>query len=271
MIKQETIEKAFEFLENKLEDLEAIDKASENDLDQPEGADMGWGQNANPKMSSEANDDGGSNSEDEAGERKGKSSKKKSATKSETGGEDDMNELKNKSLNADEEVQGKIEVSDFLKSFHDSMGDYLDAVKDATIKSIESNESRFGDLEEMVADTQQSLAKVGIVLKAICQQMRIIEDQPAREPKADTINKADGQFVERQFEENTTISGEQKNQFPGLHENPIIAKSQVTQILTDMVMKGEAADLDLIGFETGSYISPEVAPKLHAALALKAN
>ena len=54
---------------------------------------------------------------------------------------------------------------------------------------------------------------------------------------------------------------------PGLSDNPLIAKAQVTEILSEMVMKGEAKDLDVIGYETGGFISPEIAPKVMNKLA----
>lgn len=279
-ITPDQIEKAFQYFEDYLDteeaNLEALDKSSESDLDQPEGADMGWGQNAHPKMSSEANDDGGSNKTDESGQRTGKKSQKKSPSAASKGEDNDNDmekgDMKNFADGTSEEIKGQIDVSDFLKSFYDGMGDYIDklrvSVEDLTVKSQE----RMTDVEEMVADVQHAQANIGIVLKAICERMRIIEDQPAHEPKADTVSKADGQtaYTERGFQNNDQEGGEKVN-LPGLSENPLIAKAQVTEILSDMVMKGEAKDLDVISYETGGFISPEMAPKVMNRLAGNVN
>lgn len=298
-ITQDQVEKAFEYFEDYLNteeaNLEALDKSSESDLDQPEGADMGWGQNAHPKMSSEANDDGGSNKTTESGQRTGKKSDKKSPSAAKKGLNDD-NDMEKGDMKCSkcdymaddksgmsshmdkkhmgksfadgtsEEIQGQIDVSDFLKSFYDGMGDYIDKLRDSVENLTVKSQERMGDVEEMVADVQHAQANIGIVLKAICERMRIIEDQPAHEPRADTVAKADGQYAERGFQNNDQEGGE-KVTLPGLSENPLIAKAQVTEILSDMVMKGEAKDLDVISYETGGFISPEMAPKVMNRLA----
>ena len=44
------------------------------------------------------------------------------------------------------------------------------------------------------------------------------------------------------------------------------AKSQIANAMCDLVRKGEANDLDVIGFESGGYIRPEIVTKLKTAL-----
>jgi len=54
--------------------------------------------------------------------------------------------------------------------------------------------------------------------------------------------------------------------FKSLSPNPIIAKSQISTALCDLVKKGEASDMDVIGFEGNGHISMEVATKLKQIL-----
>ena len=124
------------------------------------------------------------------------------------------------------------------------------------------------ELVEKLEDVQKSQAKLGVVLKAICEQIGVISNEPAREAKAETnaISKSD--VVERKFENpSADEDGSQGNKlFKSLSDNPLIAKSQISEALCDLVKKGEAADTDVIGFESGGYIRPELVGKLKEKL-----
>jgi hypothetical protein len=249
MITKEQVEKA-------LEELELV-KASEQDLDQPEGADLGGGQEN--KMSDMA----------PSADKKKKKVKKsddndeddmKGKKESEDNDEDDENKeedgMSEKSFNnLPEEIETKIEVSDFLKSLVEHTADSIDGISRSFAKSN-------SELVEIVEDVQKSQAKIGIVLKALCEKVGIIENTPAARPKAEQVAKSQG-VTDREFNQ----AGEQDERtFKSLNENPRIAKSQISNAMCDLVRKGEATDVDVISFESNNYIRPEVVEKLKTVL-----
>lgn len=295
MITQEQVEKAFEHLEDALEEEDDLlfEKSSEDDIDEPEGSLMKEKTHQTKKMSDEANDDGAGNQTTDRG--KPPASKKKSNTaKGEVEMEENdlfkavckkcdqemdmskmashmqkmhgMNKMKmDKSFSetADDEIEGKIEVSDFLRSLHNGIGEHLDAMKDAVNHNADMYKSDVENMRGQLADVQESQANLGIVLKAICERMRIVEDGPARGPKADTVSK--GSVVERDFATNEELNqAEEGMVLKGLSPNRHTARSQISAVLADMVIKGEAKDLDLIGFESDGFIPPELQPILQS-------
>jgi len=266
-IKLDDVKKALGDLEAGLKS-DAVVKASEQDLDQPEGSDLDAGHMGN-KMSDDA-----------PAPVKGKKAKK-SETEAEE--DDEMNITKAMEVLEDagysvteedesfskglpEEVQTKIEVSDFLKSLVDHTGEVIGDLRGQLAKSecsqIEFNKSLAEGLEEI----QESQAKVGVVLKAICERIGIIEAAPAYAPKAETdVTKSASQPAERQFE--SALKGDgQEPMFKSLSANPMIAKSQLAEAMCDLVRKGEASDMDVIGFESSGHIRPEVVTKLRTVL-----
>jgi len=247
-----------------------VTKASEDDLDQPEGGDMGWGANGNPKLSDEANDDNG------AGGAK-KKSPKSGSVKSVTGNNNKVNAMGDDLLDKshkdfmDDEVTTKIDVSDFLKSMVEGTGKYMDNLRDALVKSSEINEARFDDLMTAHQEVVQNQAKLGVVLKAICERIGMIENSPAHSAKSDTVAKAgDGAPAERQFHQGQEQEGNQPI-LKGLNSNPMIAKSQIADTLIGLVKKGEAEEMDVVQFDTNGMIRPELMPKLQEKFGMQAN
>jgi hypothetical protein len=240
---------------------ESLNKASEQGLEQPEGADLG-----NPvkeKMS------------DAAKAKKPMVACKADMDEEETHEGDEEREEEapampmmkktKKSFSEDmpEEIQTKIDVSEFLKSLVDHTGECIDELAENVAKSERRLEGRYTDLTSAVEDVQKSQAKIGIVLKAICQRIGIIENQPARAQKSETVAKSGAS--ERKFA--SGLEGEEAEPvFKSLSKSPAIAKSQISEGLCDLVRKGEANDLDVIGFETNGFIRPELMPKLKTIL-----
>lgn len=256
-VTKEHVEKALSSLEAVL-DSEVVSKASEQDLDQPEGADLG--NPAKDKMSDAAKakkkslgkgdlkiEHEGDDEDEEEGEEMEKKAKKSFA--------EDM----------PEEIQTKIDVSEFLKSLVDHTGECIDGLKDSVAKSLETQENRYAELAETIEDVVKSQAKIGIVLKAICQRIGVIESAPAHAPKAETSVVKSAEGAERKFASGLETEQTEKV-FKSLSENPGVAKSQIANALCEMVRKGEATDLDVIGFESGGYIKPELVTKLKTAL-----
>jgi hypothetical protein len=267
-ITSEQVVKALSDLESTLGGDETVSKASENDLDQPEGADLG--NPAKDKMSDAAKAKKKAMDADEDSE---KSMKKKGDLKilhedDEDEDEDEGEEMEMKAKKSfeetlPEEIQTKIEVSGFLKSLVDHTAATVDALRETVVKSEMNHEDRYEDLNAIVTDIQKSQAKIGIVLKAVCERIGIIENAPAAVAKSEIVAKSNG-AAERNFA--TPNDAEEGKLFKSLSENPTIAKSQISSALCDLVKKGEANDLDVIGFESGGYIRPELVSKLKTTL-----
>jgi hypothetical protein len=259
-VKTEDVLKALDSLQEGFEQ-EAIEKSSEQDLDQPEGADLG-----NPvkeKMSDEAK----SAKKMKKGELKIEhEAEDEEEDEDEDEGEDMEKKMKAKKSFSElpEEVQTKIEVSEFLKSLVDHNVDGLKKLADFVAKSDNAQETRYNELSEVVEGLAKSQAKIGIVLKAMCEKLNIIENAPAVAPKSETVAKS--QVGERTFNSGLEAEKGEEPVFKSLSTDPIMAKSQISNALCDLVMKGEATDMDVINFESAGFISPELVNKLKGKL-----
>jgi len=208
----------------------------------------------------------GSDMNDEYGNKKKKG--KDGAMKSQVETPEDFN----KSLPP--AVETKVEVSDFLKSLVDHNAGCMDALRDSVVKSDLAAEDRMEEVMENVEGLQKSLGDVGIVLKAICERIGIIENQPASVAKSQTATApiVKSQTMERQFADPTAgAEANQQQDSQGMFKSlvnhpPQIQKSAIASAICDLVKKGEAADTDVINFETYSYIAPELDSKLRAVL-----
>lgn len=257
-VTQEQVEKALTSLEAALtSDEMEVSKASEQDLDQPEGADLGnpVKEKLSDKAKSAKKGEGSEESEEHEAEESPAKEKKEEAFEKKA--------CKSFAEEMPEEIQAKIDVSEFLKSLVEHTGDSLDALKDFVAKSDVAHEARYAELAETVNDIAKSQAKIGVVLKAVCQRIGVIAAAPARPAKSDQVSKSEGS--ERKFSSGLEAEGTDK-MFKSLSDNPAIAKSQMSGALCDLVKKGEATDLDVIGFESGGYIRPELVAKLRSSL-----
>jgi len=281
-------------VENALDSFEEthakLSKASASDIDQPEGADLGnpakkkmseaaKGKKAPPFMKQEDEEEDEEHEEksmDEEEEEKSMMKKKsKKAMDADHVDEDEshgehkksMMKMKAKKSFAEdmpEEIQTKIDVSEFLKSLVDHTGSCIDELATEVSKSERRISGRYNELTSAVEDVQKSQAKIGIVLKAICQRIGIIENAPARTQRSEAVAKSGG--VDRKFNSGLEGDAEEAPVFKSLSKNPGVAKSQISEVLCDLVRKGEAQDMDVIGFETNGYIRPDLMPKLKTAL-----
>lgn len=245
-----------------------VSKASDSGLDQAEGADLG--NPAKEKMSdaAKAKKSAGKMPEMKKGEEEEMEGMEEGEEGEEAPPAFPMKSKKSvkKSFTEDmpEEIQTKIDVSEFLKSLVDHTGECIDDLA----KSVGQTEDRMmkshGQLVSAVEDIQKSQARIGVVLKAICQRIGIIENAPAKAAKADTVAKSTSAAPERKF--SSGLEGEsQEPMFKSLSQNPTVAKSQISSALCDLVKKGEAQDVDVIGFETSGFIRPDLMPKLKTA------
>lgn len=169
------------------------------------------------------------------------------------------------------EVETKVDVSEFLKSLIDHNAQCMDGLRDYVVKSSLDSEDRHGELDERIGDVQKSLSNVGVVLKAICERIGIIENKTETRKSATSagdLNKS----VDRPFV-NPSASGEADTAPAGeglykslIGKSPHVQKSMVSEALCALVIKGEAKDTDVINFETYSYLTPELDSKLRAVL-----
>lgn len=250
-VTQEDVLKALASIDAELGEEDTVSKASENDLDQPEGADLG--NPAKDKMSSAAKS--AKKSDDNDADDKG-----------DEGEEMDKSKMK-KSFNEDmpEEIETKIDVSEFLKSLVKHTGETIDSLTEYVVKSDKHHESRYADLVGQVNEIQKSQAKIGLVLKAICEQIGVVKAAPARPAKSETVAKS-AAVAERKFD--SGLEGEQPEEkmFKSLSEDPRVAKSQMSEALCDLVKGGFATDMDVITFESNGFIRPELVGKLKEKL-----
>jgi hypothetical protein len=284
-------------VENALDSFEEthakLSKASEDDLDQPEGADLGnpekkkmsdaaKGKKPMPFMKKkedeeeeeEEHEEKSMDGEDEEKSKKAMKMKSKKAMDADHVDEDEshgdhhkamkMKAKKSFAEDMPEEIQTKIDVSEFLKSLVDHTGSCIDELATEVSKSERRIAGRYNELTSAVEDVQKSQAKIGIVLKAICQRIGIIENAPASTRKSEAVAKSGG--VDRKFSSGLEGDAEAAPIMKSLSKNPAVAKSQISEVLCDLVRKGEAQDLDVIGFETNGYIRPDLMPKLTTAL-----
>lgn len=168
------------------------------------------------------------------------------------------------------EIETKVDVSSFLKSLVDHSAHSHDQLRDFVVKSDMANDARFTEVNEAVAEISKSQANIGIVLKAICERIGVMENQPGVAKSQTAASVAKSETVERTFAgANPDQPAEPEGRIAkALHGKPAnVAKSMVSDQLCELVRKGEASDLDVINFETYNHISPELETKLAKAFA----
>jgi len=177
-------------------------------------------------------------------------------------------------------VETKVEVSDFLKSLVDHNAGCMDKLRDAVVKSDLANEDRMDEISECIDGLQKSMGQVGVVLKAICERIGIVENQPANVAKSQTATDAQAQqaapvaksvTADRQFADPQGGSEANQSEGDGMYKSlvgkpPQIQKAAIASAICDLVKKGEAQDVDVINFETYSFITPELNTRLRAVL-----
>lgn len=268
MYNEQEVSKALAALE------EVLEKASEEDLTNPEGSDLDAGTHAGEKLSEVPNEDEGASG---AAKKTPKSVKKGEKAAEEEEDEEnekpDKDEEKMKSLNADTEIKQAIEVSDFLKSLHGSLNDTLESMQDVIKSSGAMHATQIKSLEERIDDIQMNQAKLGVVLKAMCEHMGMLGNQAAREAKSVAKSGgAAGQPAERKFVDPAQVLEEAANKsamFPGMSANPIVAKSQLLDAAMELAKSGKIGEVDVINLEANGHMRPEVATLIQKSFVAK--
>lgn len=261
-LNREEVAKALEALEGEQTqptETEAVEKG----FSKPEGAQSEMKAESGKPMSDEAEA-----SQDEEG-KKGKKTKKseepvvvkakkeeaEEEEEEEEDEEEEDGEESEKSLPAfteglPEEVEAKIDVSDFLKSLTLHVGDCIDTLSDYVKKSEKSSEGRMETIEKSLEQVAENFKNVGIVLKGIVDAIGLVENSAVRAPKS-VITKSD---VAERFDSNEIMSG--------ISQDPTIAKGQISGRLLDLAKAGKVRDLDIINFEQTGYLAPETLAQL---------
>ncbi len=141
-----------------------ISKASEDDLDEPEGGDLG--NPAKEKMYSAAKAKKAKapaamcKAEDEEEEHEEDHEEEEPKEKKKNPFEKKMK----KSFNEDlpEEIETKIDVSDFLKSLVDHTAASVDGLRDYVAKSDRNTNARYENVAQAVGEIQKSQAMIGL-------------------------------------------------------------------------------------------------------------
>jgi len=171
------------------------------------------------------------------------------------------------------EVEAKIEVSDFLKSLTDHNAARIDALRDFMVKSDMAVDDRHEELTDAVDGLQKSMGDIGVVLKALCERIGVLENTPATVAKSETAiqNVAKSEVATRQFADPNATAEATGNEGQGIYKSlvgkpPVTQKSMISEAMCDLVRKGDAVPEDVINFETYNYVPPELDSKLRAVL-----
>lgn len=269
-IKMEDVSKALTELE------EVLEKASDDDLTEAEGSDLDSGIHEGNELSKDSNEDEGASGAEKKSPKAAKSATAKHDEEEEEEEEEEKKpkkeeeEMKSLKDRADAEIEAKIEVSEFLKSLHDGLNDTLESMAQVVTKSAELYDTRAKGLEAQIADLQQNQAKIGLVLKAMCEQMGMIGNKRANEPKSVQKSGAKpGAPAERQFIDPKQVlddAAEKSKMWPGLSDNPVIAKSQLLNVALDLAKGGKIEQTDVINLESNGHIRPEIVPMFQKAM-----
>lgn len=159
------------------------------------------------------------------------------------------------------EVEAKVEVSTFLKSLVDHTAGQINGLRDFVVKSDKAQDARYEDLMDSINGLAKSMGNVGIVLKAVCERIGVIENEPMQ-PKA---------VIKSAVIEKTFVAMEGAPEGEGLYKSlgnksPMEVRKGISDAMMELVKKGEMKDTDLINFETFGYVTPEADKLLRTIL-----
>jgi len=200
---------------------------------------------------------------------------KKKGKDDDDGDDDDDDDDSMKSFAGDmpQEIKTKIDVSSFLRSLVDHNAATIESMRRAIVKSTAAQADRVEVLLDAVEGLQKSQANIGIVLRAMCERIGVIENQPgvaksvqaaAAAPVAKSQSAAP---VAREFVGGDDGQGQDQAVYKSLTgKAPHIQKAMISEALCQLVMKGEAKDTDVINFETYGHVPGELDAKLRTVL-----
>lgn len=267
MITKDQVAKALGALNEASPDI-VVKGDKDGDLGDAQGAANGDGDDKSLKSEGEDMNDKYGNKK-ESDKNPAKKSMAAEDDDSEDDGDDDETE---KSFRDDmsSEIRTKIDVSSFLRSLVDHNAKSVDGLRAALQKSNANSNDRTDVVLDSIEGLQKSLSNIGVVLRAVCERIGVIENQPqvAKSVTAagQSVAKSVVAPVSREF---IAEAGETSND--GMYKSlngkaPHVQKSMISDAICNLVMKGEAKDTDVINFETNGFIPGELDSKLRSVL-----
>lgn len=185
-------------------------------------------------------------------------------------GDDEDDSMKSFADDMPGEVRTKVDVSQFLRSLVDHSAATIESMRKAIIKSSQAQDQRVEVLLDAVEGLQKSQANIGVVLRAMCERIGVIENQPGVAKSvqaAATVTKSQAAPVTREFVGGDDSQGQEQGIYKSLTgKAPHVQKAMISEALCQLVMKGEAQDTDVINFETYGHVPGELDTKLRAVL-----
>lgn len=185
-------------------------------------------------------------------------------------GDGDSDGMKSFGAGMPSEIKTKIDVSQFLRSLVDHNAATIESMRKAIVKSTAAQADRVEVLLDAVEGLQKSQANIGIVLRAMCERIGVIENQPgvakSQTAAAPVAKSTTAQPVAREF-----VDNQEQQQEGAIYKSLAgkaapVQKAMISEAICQLVMKGEAKDTDVINFETYGYVPGELDAKLRSVL-----
>lgn len=159
-------------------------------------------------------------------------------------------------------IADALEVSNFLSEMTSSLNKSLDDLQKCISNSDESNQGALGtfaksflaivDSQKALMDSNNALGELvksmNTTIDSLSKRIEDMEEQPTMRKSVRDINVHNKDFAKSLSSEKTDLS-----------------KSQKLEIMNDLLRKGDTVvPMDIIGYETGSPLRPEVEEKINA-------
>lgn len=196
--------------------------------------------------------------------------KKKAAEDDDEDEDEDEGSMKSFAGSMPDEIRTKIDVSSFLRSLVDHNAATIESMRRAIVKSSTAQDQRVEVLLDAVEGLQKSQSNIGIVLRAMCERIGVIENTPGVAKSVQTAAAPLAKSaapVAREFVGGEEGQGQDQAIYKSLTgKAPHVQKAMISEALCQLVMKGEAKDTDVINFETYGHVPGELDAKLRTVL-----
>jgi len=177
----------------------------------------------------------------------------------------DIGKSFNEVVNENDTLQKGIEVSEFLSEFAKSFGSGIEASENRTMGFVQDiGQQLFTALHEFKAEQAdfnkslaESIVNIGHGVAGSMEQVQQVAEMPAGPPRSQQLRAIPG-GQERQGFVQKSLGG------PGEG----ISKSMMTEVMTDMLEKGEGGiqPVEIIKFDSTGEIRPELQAKIVARI-----
>lgn len=253
VVTEEEMLKAFEEIEDlaksnkgKEEGKNKKGKKDKDEKNEEEGEDMEKSETASEGNTEASKTDDAEDASSEDSESEDEEPTDEDAEEASESDDDEDNEL-DKSFtdeaDEDEVIRKSVEVSDFLESLVNQIGESIDPLTKALIKSQANQEQRYADIAKMVGN-------LSTVVKGLAQELGAIKNSPVRMKKSVTKEVS---APEKTFEPEDTANKDGGKE---------LSKSQVADGMFELMKKGEVDPLEISKFEVTGEIRPAILEKI---------